>query len=191
MKEDSKTEKQKHIRNRSIRTDSLLRETSSHYIRQIGDADRKARILLVVTSITITIGVTVLIKNVTVIPLAWLSATLLVLASLITLWFAILSIRPRLQGDAASQTENNVLHYKTATENSLSSYTEKMTETLDNDYNKRDAIIKELYYYGNLLDEKYKCIERAYRVFLWGIVIAVISYLIIFLFYKSNGGSHQ
>ncbi len=64
MKEDSKTEKQKHIRNRSIRTDSLLRETSSHYIRQIGDADRKARILLIVTSITITIGVTVLTKNV-------------------------------------------------------------------------------------------------------------------------------
>ena len=184
MKEVAKTEKAKYIRNRAIRTDSLLRETSSHYIRLIGDADRKARIMLVVTSVMITIGVTVLTKNVTDLPLAWISAILLIISNLITLWFAILSIRPSIKGEVADQAENNILHYKTCTEYPLPLYTQKMTETLDDDQEKRSAIIKELYYFGNLLNEKYKCIERAYRSFLWGIVIAVISYLVIFLIYR-------
>ena len=184
MKERSKTEKAKHIRNRSIRTDSLLRETSSHYIRQIGDADRKARILLVVTSVMITIGVTVLTKKLTTLPLAWISALLLIIANMITLWFAILSIRPTIKGEAARESEDNILHYKTCTEYSLPLYTEKMTATLDDDQEKRNAIIKELYYYGNLLNEKYKFIEFAYRSFSWGVVMAVVSYLVIFLMYQ-------
>ena len=184
MKERSKTEKAKHIRNRTIRTDSLLRETSSHYIRQIGDADRKARILLVVTSVMITIGVTVLTKNLINIPLAWISALLLIFANMITLWFAILSIRPTIKGAAARESEDNILHYKTCTEYSLPLYTEKMTATLDDDQEKRNAIIKELYYYGNLLNEKYKFIEFAYRSFSWGIVIAVASYLVIYLMHR-------
>jgi hypothetical protein len=177
-----KKEKQKQIRNRSIRTDSLLRETSSHYIRQVGDADRKARILLVVTSVMMTLGLAILTKNVTNIPFAWISATILIVFNLFTLVFAILSIRPILRGDAAKQTENNMLHYKTCTEYMLPLYTEKMVETLDDDHKKRDAIIKELYYYGNLLEEKYKCIEKAYRAFLLGIVISIGSYILIFVF---------
>jgi hypothetical protein len=184
MKEQSKSEKQKQIRNRTIRTDSLLRETSSHYIRQIGDADRKARILLVVTSVMITIGITVLTKNVLVVAQGWISAVFLIIGNIITLFFAILSIKPRLKGEAANQTENNILHYKTCTENSLESYTQKMFETLDDDQKKRDAIIKELYYYGNLLDQKYKCIEYAHRAFFWALVTTLVSYLVIYLFYK-------
>jgi len=186
MKEEAKQKErtQKHVRNRTIRTDSLLRETSSSYIKQIGDADRKARILLVVTSVMITIGVTVLTKNVIVIPLGWISAAVLVITNVITLIFVILSIRPMLNTDAAGQSENNILHYKTCTQFSLRQYTTTLVETLDDDQKKRDAIIKELYYHGNLLNEKYKYIQRAYKSFLWSIVLALASYLVIYLFYK-------
>lgn len=192
MTDNSKIDKAKHIRNRAIRTDSLLRETSSHYIRQIGDADRKARIMLVVTSVMITIGVTIITKNVGAVPLAWISATILIIGNVITLVFAIMSIKPTVSKEnVADETENNMLHYKTCTEYPLNLYTEKMVETLEDDQKKRDAIIKELYYYGNLLDEKYRNIEKAYRIFLWGIVATIISYLVVFLIHKFGGGQQE
>lgn len=183
MKEDSKL-KGEHIRNRSIRTDSLLRETSSHYIRQIGDADKKARIMLVVTSVMITIGLTVVTKNVLVIPKGWISAVFLISANLVTLVFSILSIKPTLKDEVSRVTEKNILHYKTCTQHALPDYAKKLIETLEDDEKKTDAIIQELYYYGNLLNKKYKNIEYAYLTFLWGLVSTLVSYLIIYMLHK-------
>ena len=165
---------------RSIKTDSLLRETSSHYIRLIGDADRKARIMLIVTSILITMGITLLTQVIHKVPLVWISASLLVIGNATTLFFAILSVKPELKNThLAKETENNMLHYKKCNEYSLQDYTELMIRTMEDNVKKRDAIIKELYYYGNLLNMKYGYIQVAYKAFLWGSGLCVGSYLLI------------
>lgn len=164
----------------TIKTDSLLRETSSHYIRQIGDADRKARIMLIVTSVLITIGISILTEAINRVPLVWISATILIITNSATLFFSILSVKPELKSShIAKETENNMLHYKKCSEYSLHDYTRFMIDTLEDSDKKRDAIIKELYYYGNLLTMKYNYIQIAYRCFLWGIVLSVVSYLLI------------
>lgn len=69
-----------------IRTDALLRETSTNYIRLIGDADRKARIMLVVNSVFLTIGITLLTKSMDDMPFVWISATILMLSNVLTLF---------------------------------------------------------------------------------------------------------
>jgi hypothetical protein len=173
--------KKKHKKDEGgIKTDSLLRETSSHYIRLIGDADRKARIMLIVTSILLTVGITVLSEGINRVPLVWISATILIITNALTLFFAILSVKPELKSNHfAKETENNMLHYKKTSEYSLADYTRLMNETLEDDDKKREAIIKELYYYGNLLNSKYAYIQGAYRIFLWGSVSTIISYLFI------------
>jgi hypothetical protein len=164
----------------TIKTDSLLRETSSHYIRQIGDADRKARIMLIVTSILITIGISILTEALNRVPHVWISATILIISMAATLFLSILSVKPELKSThSAKETENNMLHYKKCSEYSLQDYTRLMIETLEDSDKKRDAIIKELYYYGNLLSMKYNYLQTAYRFFLWGIVLSVVSYLLI------------
>src|SRR5436190_11739577 len=95
-----------------IKTDSLLRETSTHYIRLIGDADRKARIMIVVNSILLTIGVTIFTKTIHQEPPVWISAIMLVIANLFALFFTIGSVRPELHVSVGKETENNILHYK-------------------------------------------------------------------------------
>lgn len=69
-------------KNDSIRTEILLRDTSNHYIRLIGDSDRKARIMIVVNSILLTGGVTVITKVIHHQPLVWISAAILIFANL-------------------------------------------------------------------------------------------------------------
>ena len=141
--------------------------------------------MLVVTSILITIGITLLTQVIHKVPLVWISATILVVANGTTLFFAILSVKPELKNShLAKETENNMLHYKKCNEYSLQDYTELMIKTLEDNVKKRDAIIKELYYYGNLLNMKYGYIQTAYKAFLWGSALSVVSYLLILFITK-------
>lgn len=185
MKDEKDNDKHKHPKgDESIKTDSLLRETSSRYIRLIGDADRKARIMLIVNSILLTIGITIITEAINHIQYVWISATILICSNVMTLFFSVLSIKPELPTRFAKETENNILHYKKCSEYALKDYTRLMLDTVNDNEKKMDAIILELYYYGNLLSKKYNLIKMAYQFFLWGIVVSVISYLII-LFIKS------
>lgn len=164
-----------------IRTDSLLRETTTHYIRLIGDADRKARIMLVVNSILLTISITLLTKSLNDIPHVWISAALLIIANLLTLLFSVLSVKPELHSHIAKETEDNMLHYKKCTKYNLQDYTAMVLETIHDNDKKMEAMIKDMYYFGNLLNMKYRLIKMAYRVFFWGIVVSVASYFFILL----------
>jgi hypothetical protein len=164
-----------------IKTDSLLRATSGHYIRLIGNADRKARIMIVVNSILLTIAVTIFTKTIHQEPSLWISATILILANLLALFFTIGSVRPELQVSKQKDTVKNILHFKKCSEYSLDDYKTHMMMTMNDNDKKLDAMIKELHYFGNLVTRKYQLLKSAYRCFYWGIVVAVVSYLIILL----------
>ena len=164
-----------------IKTDSLLRDTTTHYIRLIGDADRKARIMIVVNSILLTISVTLLTKTIHQDPLAWISITLLIITNLLALFFTIVSVRPEIHVSIGKDTENNILHYKKCSEYSLRDYRALMLITMEDNDKKIEAVIKELHYFGNLLTRKYKLLKTAHFCFYWGIVLSVVSYLLILL----------
>ena len=167
--------------NEGIKTDSLLRETSSHYLRLIGDADRKARIMIVVNSIMLTGGVTFLTKTINNPSFVWISALLLIIGNLITLFFSVVSVQPELHSSIDKEVENHMLHYKKCQEFPLSQYTTLMMNTMQDNDKKMEAVIKDLYYFGNLLNRKYKLLKTAYRFFYGGILAAVFSYLVILL----------
>ena len=171
--------------NNEIKTDSLLRETSSHYIRLIGDADRKARIMIVVNSILLTISVTLLTKTFHQGPPSWISIILLIISNLLALFFTIVSVKPEIHLSIRKDTEDNILHYKKSSELSLREYRAQMLNTMEDNDKKLDAMIKELHYFGNLLTRKYKLLKIAYRCFYWGIVVSVASYLIMIMFTPS------
>ncbi len=167
--------------NEGIKTDSLLRTTSSQYLRLIGDADRKARIMIVVNSIMLTIGVTVLTKTINNPSYVWISAIFLICANLLTLFFSVVSVQPELQSHISKEVENNMLHYKKCHEYPLDQYITLMMNTMQDNDQKLEAVIKDLYFFGNLLNRKYKFIKMAYRFFYWGILFSVFSYLVILL----------
>jgi hypothetical protein len=171
-----------------IKTDSLLRDTSSHYIRLIGDADRKARIMIVVNSILLTISVTLFTKSVRGSELspAWISIVLLIVSNLLALFFTIVSVKPELHVSIGKDTEDNILHYKKSSQYSLADYKAQILSTMQDNDKKIEAVIKELYYFGNLLTRKYKLLKIAHRCFYWGVLLSVVSYLIILLLTKNE-----
>jgi len=169
-----------------IKTDSLLRDTASRYIRLIGDADRKARIMIVVNSILLTISVTLLTKTLHQGPPAWISLILLITGNMIALFYTILSVKPEIHISVGRETINNILHYKKTSEYSLKEYRAHLMHALEDNDRKIDAVIKELHYFGNLLTRKYKLLKIAHRCFYWGIALALATYLFMITFTKPD-----
>jgi hypothetical protein len=61
-----------------------------------------------------------------------------------------------------------------------------MLDTMHDNDKKVDAIIKELYFNGNLLGTKYKFMKIAYQFFVWGVSLSIVSYLFILFITKSS-----
>ncbi|HKC36971.1 MAG TPA: Pycsar system effector family protein [Chitinophagaceae bacterium] len=169
---------------KKIKTDIILKETASNYVRLIGDADRKARIMLLVNSLFLTLSVTLISKIIADIPYNWLFASILMFSNVISLFFSIQSIKPEFTSAKNDETENNILHYKKCNDLTLEEYRSQINSTLIDDTQKMDAFIKELYFYGRLLNMKYKLLKIAHYFFLWGIVLAVLIYIIILIMFN-------
>ena len=162
-------------------TTSLLRDTSAQYIRLIGDADRKARIMIVTNSILLTISVTLLTRSLDQSEPYWIASGALLIANLVTLFFSIVSVKPELHSHVDRETENNILHYKKCSHFGLSDYKYEILAALSTTEKKIDAMVKNTYFFGNLLNNKYRLLKIAYRVFYWGILVSVLAYVIILL----------
>ena len=174
----------KEEKKKKIKTDVILKETSGNYVRLIGDADRKARIMLVVNSVFLTLSITFMTKIVVNIEYGWLFASILMLSNVVSLFFSVLSVKPEFNMAKDEQIENNILHYKKCSELSLDEYRAQITSTLIDDTQKMEAFIKELYFYGRLLSIKYKLLKLAYYFFSWGILLAVITYILLLILFN-------
>jgi hypothetical protein len=180
MKEEKQEKKKR------IKTEVILKETSSNYVRLIGDADRKARIMLVVNSVFLTLSVTLIGKVFITIQHSWIFATVLMVSNVLSLFFSIQSIKPEFAQAKDEETENNILHYKKSSEVTLDEYRARINSTVIDDTQKMDAFIKELYFYGRLLTIKYKLLKVAYYFFTWGIVLAVLTYLLLLILFNKQ-----
>ena len=176
----------KEEKKKKIKTDIILKETSGNYVRLIGDADRKARIMLVVNSVFLTLSITLMTKIIVNIQYGWLFASIMMISNVISLFFSIRSVKPEFNSAKDAETENNILHYKKCDELSLEEYRTQINTTLTDDTLKMDAFIKELYFYGKLLNIKYRLLKIAYYFFLWGIVLAVLTYIFILIIFRQH-----
>lgn len=166
---------------KKIKTDLILKETASNYIKLIGDADRKARIMLVVNSIFLTLSVTLISKVIGHISYSWIFSSILMLSNVLSLFFSVQSIKPEFASTKNEDTENNILHYKKCGELTLDEYRSQINSTIIDNAQRMDAFIKELYFYGRLLNIKYKLLKMAYYFFSWGILLAVLTYIFIMI----------
>ena len=167
-------------------SDALLRQAYGHNLKMISDADRKARIIMVVNSILLTLGVTIITKLMDHVHYAWISGVILIFTNLLSLFFCLLSIRPEIKSHLGKEVNDNILHYSKASEYSFKVYSERVHELLHNNEEKIDSLIKDLYFFGNLLTMKYRLMKVSFRVFYWGLAVSILSYIVFVLLRSGN-----
>ncbi|KRD12821.1 phosphohydrolase [Flavobacterium sp. Root901] len=183
-KENKKSEK---IEKPDRGVDTLFRVTLGNHTRLSGIADSKANILLSVNAIIISIALSTIIpkldspKNAHLV----LPTFIMLMSSVITIIFAILSTRPKVTSGVFTREdiENkkiNLLFFGNFYKMPLEEYDWAMNEMMkDRDY-LYSNMIKDLYYLGLVLQRKYNLLRIAYNLFMVGIIITVISFVIAF-----------
>ncbi|MDT3407278.1 UNVERIFIED_CONTAM: hypothetical protein QE387_001595 [Pseudacidovorax intermedius] len=168
--------------------DTLFRITLSNHTRLSDIADSKANILLSVNAIIISVCLSVLVPKLDaprnshlIIP-----SFILLLSSVLTIIFAILSTKPnvtkaRFSLQDVKDRKVNLLFFGNFNRMLFEDYQEAMNVLIkDRDYI-YDSMVKDLYFLGKVLDRKYKLLSTTYKIFMAGIVISVLSFGYAFL----------
>lgn len=167
--------------------DTLFRVTLGNHTRLSGIADSKANILLSVNAIIISIALSSIIPKLDspknahlVIP-----TFIMLMSSVVTIIFAILSTRPKVTSgfftrDDVEAKKVNLMFFGNFYKMPLAEYDWAMNEMMkDRDY-LYSTMIKDLYYLGLVLQRKYNLLRIAYNLFMFGIIITVIAFVIAF-----------
>ncbi len=164
--------------------DTVFRVTLANHTRLSGIADSKANILLSVNAVIISIALSTIIPKLDspknahlVIP-----TMVMLLSSVITIVFAILSTRPKVTKGSFSREDIldkkvNLLFFGNFYKMPVEEYEWAMKEMLkDRDYT-YSTMIKDLYYLGIVLEQKYKLLRITYNFFMFSIIISVLLFV--------------
>ncbi|MET3038400.1 Pycsar system effector family protein [Chryseobacterium sp. NRRL B-14859] len=185
-KKDNEGKKEKEKSDRSV--DTLFRVTLNNHTRLSDIADSKANILLSVNAIIISVCLSVLVPKLDAPNNSHLilPSFILLLSSVLTIIFAILSTKPNVTkttftAQDIANRKVNLLFFGNFHQMLFDDYHNAMKDLIkDRDYI-YDSMVKDLYYLGKVLDRKYKLLSITYKIFMAGIIISVLSFGVAFL----------
>ncbi|MDV7187348.1 DUF5706 domain-containing protein [Lutibacter sp. TH_r2] len=185
-KAELKRKKEKEERpERGIET--MYRVTLRNHIKLSDIADTKANILLSVSAIVLSIALSSLFPKLDKPANAYLifPTLLFLIITVITMIFSILSTRPKVTSgkftkEDVQNKKVNLLFFGNFHKMPLLDFQDGMKELMkDRDY-LYESLTKDLYFLGIVLQRKYKLLRIAYTIFMIGIVLSVISFIISF-----------
>ena len=182
---ETKTKKAK-SKGYSRGVESMFRNTARMQINLSSIADNKSNILISVNAIIISISMTVLVTRLDQIPEYIIPTLIFLLFCLVTIVFAILSTRPNISSvtfnkEDIKQNKVNLLFFGNFYKMELDDYEEAINGLMNNEDNLYSTMIKDQYFLGKVLAKKYKLLRIAYNVFMVGIIVSVLSFVIAFI----------
>ncbi|HEY8896379.1 MAG TPA: Pycsar system effector family protein [Niastella sp.] len=181
-KDDEETSKRKNsFVTRGIQT--MLRLTSENHVELSNMADGKASILISVNAIIISVILSVLIRRIEVDTHLTIPTFIFLASSLTTIIIAIMATRPKVStGDFSREDilnkSTNLLFFGNFYKTKVNEYKWAMTTMMrDPDY-LYSSLIMDIHQLGVVLARKYKLIRLAYTVFMIGLFISVLAFMI-------------
>jgi predicted metal-dependent HD superfamily phosphohydrolase len=180
----SKKEKQKEKPLRTLRgVETMLRTTSSNNFRLSSMADSKAHIMISVNSIIISIVASRLLEKLKNFPHFIIPSIILTLVCLGAIIFAVLATRPNISKGKFSRQDieakkTNLLFFGNFYQMGIDEYEWAMKEMMKDEDYLYGSMIRDIYFLGIVLARKYKWLRISYNVFMFGLVISTIAFII-------------
>lgn len=168
--------------------ETMFRITSSNNQRLSDMADNKANILLTVNSIILSVIVVGLFRKLDNNEHLIIPTFILVIAVVMTMVLAILSTIPKIPSgvfkkeDVQNKTVN-LLFFGNFFKVPFQDYKEGMDKVMEDSDFLYGMMTKDVYSQGVVLGRKYKLLRYAYGVFMFGLIISVIAFLISIITY--------
>lgn len=191
-KKEKKKKKKKSKKNddeggRSKRgVETVFRIASRNHIDLSSMADNKANIMISVNAIIISIIVSVLVRNLNEAPNLVIPTVILLVVCVTTIIFATLATRPKVTEGTFTESDitdqrTNLLFFGNFYNVDLKLYEDAMQKMLDNSNYLYSTLIRDLYYLGQVLGKKYRYLRICYNVFMYGLIVAVLVYVLAYV----------
>lgn len=166
--------------------DSMLKLTARNQINLSSIADNKSNILISLNGIIISLGLAALVSKFKEEPAIIFPTVVFLVFSLSTIVLAILSTRPNISSGKFTRQDIkeqkvNLLFFGNFYNMQLPEYEWAMGEMINNDKYLYSTMTKDQYYLGKVLAKKYKLLRWAYNVFMVGLVVSVLAFLLVFI----------
>ena len=163
--------------------ETMFRITSTNHQRLSDMADNKAHIMISTNSIILSVILSLLLRKLEDNPHLIIPTLLLLIICVVTMVFSILATRPSIPeglftSDDIKAKRVNLLFFGNFYRMSLPEYEKGMNQMMDDRDFLYGSLIKDVYSQGVVLGRKYRLLRIAYNVFMFGIVAAVLSFIV-------------
>ena len=167
--------------------ETMYRVTLRNHIKLSDIADTKANILLSVSAIMLSIALSSLFPKLDKPDNYYLvyPTLMFLFIVVVTMIFSILSTRPKVTSGKFTQQDVtdkkvNLLFFGNFHKMPLKEFQEGMTEVMNDREYLYKSLMKDLYFLGIVLNKKYRLLRIAYNIFMVGIIICVIAFVVAF-----------
>ena len=166
--------------------ETMYRTTYRTHVNLSSIADNKANIMLSINAVVISIILSSLVPRLDANPKLIIPTIILLVVCLLAIVFATLSTRPkitegRITREDIENKKSNLLFFGNFYNMSLEDFHWGMMEMIkDNDF-LYSSMTRDLYYLGIVLAKKYRYLRICYGIFMYGLIVAVASFALIFL----------
>lgn len=171
--------------------ETMFRLTSRNHIQLSAIADSKANILISVNAIIISIIISGLIKTLDNHPHLVVPTYVILAINVVTIVFSIIALRPNVTKGKFTRKDieeknTNLLFFGNFHSMHREDYRWGMTEMLNDANYLYSSLIDDIYFLGKVLGKKYKYLRISYNIFMYGIVLAVIAFIIANFYYTKS-----
>ena len=164
-------------------TETLFRVTSGVSQRLSEQADNKANILISVNSIIMSILLSIVVARLDRYPHLTIPIMLFLGVNLITITFSVLATRPTVPSGVFDRKDVdsrkvNLLFFGNFYRMHFEDYSNGMMKVLGDKQYLYYSFIRNLYEHGVVLGRKYRKLKVAYNIFMYGIIVSVIAFVI-------------
>lgn len=169
--------------------ETMFRNTSANNQRLSVQADSKAHILISVNTILIPLILGVFIAKSNDYPkLAIVPVAMLLLVNLVTIIFSVLATRPNVaerKFNESDYRENkvNLLFFGNFFAMDFDTYSNFMLHIMSDKQSLYITMLRNIYEQGIVLGKKYRMLKISYNVFMYGLVVSVIAFMISYKFF--------
>ncbi|MBX2844651.1 MAG: HD domain-containing protein [Saprospiraceae bacterium] len=168
--------------------ETLFRVQLKNHIELSAIADTKANILLSVNAIIISVALSSLMPKLDSLSNSFLviPTLILMLASVVCIILSVLSTRPNISKvsvitrEMIKNNKTNILFFGNFYRMSLEDFEWGIDYLIDNEDTLYNSLTKDLYFLGLVLERKYRLLRITYNVFMVGIVVSALAFVISF-----------
>lgn len=144
--------------------------------------DRKANILISINAIILSVIISFVLKELSTDPHLIFAIVPMIITNLTSIAYAVFATRP--EHDHGDRQVNNLMFYGNFKDLSLNDYMSKISALMNQGDLLYETIAKDTYYLGKVMDKKFGLLRKSFNIFLIGIIVSVLAFLLCHLLFE-------